>query len=80
LGLGLVIPLIVPGTGGTEVIVIASVDGLLVPQALTEATVILPEVLPKVTEILFVPVPEVIVAPAGSAHEYETAPLTGTTE
>jgi hypothetical protein len=55
--------------------VLATLD----PQVLLAVTLTVPDVLPIVTIIELVLVPEVIVAPAGSDHVYPVAPATAAT-
>lgn len=53
---------------------------VLVPQVFDAVTQMFPPVAPKVTVILVVPCPELMVAPPGTVHVYDVAPLTGLIE
>jgi len=71
------------GIAGAEGIlrtVTASMLAPLVPQLLLAVTVTLPDVVPMVTVIEVVPVPAVIVAPAGTVQVYEVALATAAME
>lgn len=65
---GLVLPLIAPGVPGVEPNVTESVLGEVVPQSLVPVTETLPELVPQFTVILGDPVPDAIVAPAGTVQ------------
>ena len=74
-------PVIEPGAAGATVdTVTASVEAPLVPQPLDAVTDMLPAALPDVTVMEMVPWPAVIDHPAGTVHEYESAPGTAVTE
>jgi hypothetical protein len=64
------------GAEGCAFTVIDKVLALLAPQALLAVTETAPDVEPKVTITLVVPCPDVILAPEGTLHVYEVAPLT----
>ena len=62
-------PVIAPGALEPVVNVIAKILAALVPQALVAVTLILPDAaLPKSTVMEFVPVPDVMAAPAGTVQ------------
>ncbi len=67
-----------PALAVTDVITIASVLGELIPQLLCAFTVIFPDtaVQEKLTVIVVVPTPEVMVAPDGTVQLYTPAPAT----
>jgi hypothetical protein len=73
-----VLPLIVPGCAGTEVVVTASVCAVLLPQVFDAVTETFPLVEPVVTVMEFVV--EVPVHPEGNVHAYAVAPDTAAME
>jgi hypothetical protein len=74
-------PEMVPGAaGGPLTTETARQLAALVPQVFVAVTQTLPAVVPQFTIIDVVPCPETIVAPAGTVHVYEVAPLTAVME
>jgi hypothetical protein len=69
-----------PATPGALLTVIVREDGLPFPQLLVGVTEIVPPAVPKVTVILLVLAPDVMVAPAGTVQLYPAAPATGEIE
>jgi hypothetical protein len=59
---------IVPGVGGTLLIVIDLEEAVPLPQLFFGVTVTLPPELPNVTVMVLVFCPEVMVAPEGTVH------------
>ena len=65
---------------GAGLIVTASEEAVPLPQEFVPVTETLPEVIPKVTVILFVLVPDVMTVPGGTVQLYPVAFAIGGTE
>lgn len=65
---------------GVWLTVTLRLDAGLVPLVFDAVTLTVPPEVPTVTVIELVPLPEVIVQPAGIVHVYDVAPVTSPTE